>query len=545
VSTSGPQESPARDRSPVAFWILGAVLICYVAACTSQRDNLRGADAWEHHRVLKALARELSHPVNPTYAEPTPSVRYSPYFVGQAVLVRRTGIDPYVMLSVAAVVNTALLVFAIWALLASFDERGSAAVVLIAVVGLYWVAPGYANSLALADLPWMQVNPSAWSFAWVVLCWAVFKRSLDRGRPAVWITLLLALCVLDHAMTAVFGFLGLGVIAITRPARRRWLWTATVFAMAVAAIGIGMAWPWFRLTDAIFWPADREYWFNAGILRLALSEWCVAGFICGLAALTRLDRDLVRTSLVVGALATLLGLSSFVTKSPVTARLPIAGIFCFAVATGVFLYRSGALSRGAWREHLQLLRTGHRVTAEAALSLAVLLVLAYGLVPQFISVLREPWLGRKYVARLFHRQDKQEHLKETYDRLLAPVRNDDVVLSDTQTSWPVPSSNGKIVAALHYELFVKDQPRRTEDVACFLSRAASESERAKILDEYGVSWILLNRQMLGPDVFDRLLDENAIVSREKDLVLMDARIWRGDRLAAASRKQHSTAPVAQ
>jgi hypothetical protein len=528
VNISVPQESPARQRTPLTFWILGTALVCYVAACTPQRANLWGADAWEHHRVLKALVRDLAHPGNPTYAVDVPSVRYSPYFVIQAVCARWLGIDPYLMLSAAAVINTAFLVLAIWALLASFDEKGSAAVVLVAIVGLYWVAPGYANSLALADLPWLQVNPSAWSFAWAVLSWAIFKRSLDRGRVAVWLTLPLAMCLLDHAMTALFAFLGLGVIAVTRPDRRRWIWAGTVFLMAAAAVGIGAAWPWFRLIDAIRWSSDRDYWFNAAILRLTLGQWCVPGYICGLAALTRLDRDLVRVSLAGGALATLLGISSLLTRSPVTARLPIAGTFLFAIATGVFIHRSGALALGTWRERFNLLRTDQRVTSETALALAVLLLLAYGLIPQCIAVFRDPWLGRIYVARLLHKQDKQQDVKQLYDRLLSGVGTNDVVLSDVLTSWPVPSSSGKIVAALHYELFVTDQAGRSADVARFFSPSESQADRIGILDKYATRWILLNRGVLDAGVFNQLLVPSALVSREKDLYLMDVQAWRRD-----------------
>lgn len=534
MSTSEPRESPAPQRAPLTFWILGAALVFYVAVCTSQRSNLWGADAWEHHRVLKALVRDLAHPGNPTYAVDVPSVRYSPYFVLQAVCARWLGIDPYLMLSAAAVINTAFLVLAIWALLASFDEKGSATAVLVSVVGLYWVAPGYANSLALADLPWLQVNPSAWSFTWAVLSLAIFKRSLDRGRAAVWITLPLAMCLLDHAMTALFAFLGLAVIAVTRPDRRRGIWTATVFLMAAATIGIGAAWPWFRLIDAIRWSSDRDYWFNAAILRLTLGEWCVPAYICGLAALTRLDRDLVRVSLAGGALATLLGISSFVTRSPVTARIPIAGTFLFALATGVFIHRSGALSLRAWRERLKLFRTDHRVTSETALALAVVLLLAYGLIPQCIAVFREPWLGRVYVARLLHKSDKQQDVKQMYDRLLSGVGTNDVVLSDALTSWPVPSSSGKIVAALHYELFVPDQASRTADVSHFFSPSESTADQLGILDKYSTRWILLNRRLLNPEVFKQLLDPGAVVSREKDLYLMDAQAWRRDKSSHVS-----------
>jgi hypothetical protein len=514
------------------------MLVAYVAACTPQRDALWGADAWEHHRVLKALTRDLNHPGNPTYAIDVPSVRYSPYFVLQATLARWIGIDPYLSLSAAATLNTALLVLAIWALLVSFDEQRSATAVLLAVVGLYWVTPGYANSLALADLPWLQVNPSAWSLACSVLCWAIFKRSIERGGPAFWttllITLLLAICVLDHVMTALFGVLGLGVIAITRNGKRRWLSIASVLMMTLVAFGIDTMWPWFRLVDAVGWGADREYWFNASVLRSALTEWCVPGYLCGLAALTRLDRDLVRCSLLGGAIATLLGISSFVTRSPATARLPILSTLFFAIATGVFLQRTGAMSLRTWRERLKGLQTDRRVTAETALVVVVLLVMAYGLIPQGLAVFREPWLGQTYVARLLRLSDDQEHLKEKYDRLLTGVGTDDVVLSDTLTSWPVPSSNGKIVAALHYELFVTDQASRTADVMRFFSRTESEANRLALLDKYRVRWILLNRRLLDAEVFERLLDAGSVAQSEKDLFLIDARAWRANRSGRAT-----------
>jgi hypothetical protein len=330
----------------------------------------------------------------------------------------------------------------------------------------------------------------------------------------------------------------LGVIAVTRSDGRRWLWAITVLSMGAAAIGLATFWPWFRLIDVMHWELDRDYWFNPGILQSALGEWCVPGYVCGLAALARLDRDLVRTSLAGGTLATLLGISSFLTRSPVTARLPIAGTFLFAVATGVFLHHSGATSVRAWRERISaLLAMPHRVTAETAAVLAVLLVVIYGLIPQMITVFREPWLARAYVARFLHKVDKQQHVRQTYDRVLSGVGVEDVVLSDVLTSWPVPSSSGKIVAAHHYELFVTDQPTRTADVTRFFSSSGTEAERIAIADKYAARWILLNRRVLEEKVFDQLIDRSAVVRREDELVLMDARVWRNSLLSRVATTQ--------
>jgi hypothetical protein len=521
----------SRERTPALFWIVGFILALYVALCTAQRDNVWDSDSWEHHRALLELTRHFWHPGNPTYAIDVPSVRYSPYLIVQAAIARMTGIDPYRMLSAAAVINTALLVLGIGAVLKSFGEQASAALALVVVVGLYWGSPAYANSLALADLPPLQVNPSAWSFAIGLFAWSLFKWSLDRNGGSAWVwpllTLVAAMCVLDHAMSGLFTLLGLFVIAVTRPTPRRWRWAGGTVLVGAAAFGLGMLWPWYSLLDAIRWKADSEYWFNVGILRLALTRWCVPGLFCGLAALTMVQRDLIRTFLIGGAMTVVLGLLSLLTKSPVLARMPIIGNFFFAMATAVYLHRSGACKLRTWAAHLDSFRRGRTAPPEAVLQSIVLLWLAWGLLPQFEEILTERWLARVYVAEMFHRENKQLNIKSRLDALLAGVGERDVVLSDLLTSWPVPSSAGKIVAGVHYELFVPDQATRTANVEQFFSRA-DPARRLEMIENYKVRWILLNQKHLEDSVFRDLLDPRAVVKRDNDLVLMDAKVWRSD-----------------
>ncbi len=529
-----PPVAITGERTPAAFWLLAFLLVVYVAAASPQRDNVWTSDAWEHHRALRALVRDLRHPGNPTYALDMPSVRYSPYLIIQAVLVRMTGVDPYRMLTAAAVVNTVLLVLGVWCLLRVFKEQRSAAAVLVAVVGLYWVAPGYANSLALADLPPMQVNPSAWSFALAIWSWAIFKWSIERGGLAFWVypllTVLLAISILDHGMTGLFAVLGIGGIAATRPAPERWGLILGAVLMGGAAIGMGVLWPWFSLIDAIRWKGDRDYWFNAAILRQALAVWPVPAYVGGLAALTLFRRELVRFCLAGGLLSILLGMAAYLAKSPVLARLPIAGAFLFAVAAGVFLARSEGFSPRDWFARWRAVRAAGEVASGTSLLLAVLLLLSLCLVPQLFSIFREPWLLREYFARALHKENKQNHIKGSLDRLLAGVADDDVVLADLVTSWPIPSSAGKIVAALHYELFVPDQSTRVADVERFFS-IEGRAGRDAIIRNYHVRWILLNPQVLDRGVFEQLMDPKAVVKRERDLVLLDADIWTRDRAA--------------
>src|SRR5205823_5303460 len=135
---------------------------------------------WEHHRVVAALTEKLWKPGNPTYASDIPSVRYSPYTVGLALLCRATGMEPYKALSTAAVINTLLLIAGVLLLLRQFREAASAGAALLVMVALWGGAPGYANSYALADLPWQQVNPSAFAFGLTLLAWSLFRWLANR-----------------------------------------------------------------------------------------------------------------------------------------------------------------------------------------------------------------------------------------------------------------------------------------------------------------------------------------------------------------------------
>jgi hypothetical protein len=168
-------------RDNFAFLVVSVLLVAYVALCTQWRDAIVEADAWEHHRTIVCLVEELWHPGNPTYATDDTSIRFSPYTVAQALICRATGWTPYDVLSAAAVFNTALLLAGVWCLLREFGEQSSAAEVVVVMVGLFGKTPEYANSYALADLSWHEVNPSAFAYAVSLFAWVLFLRSVRTG----------------------------------------------------------------------------------------------------------------------------------------------------------------------------------------------------------------------------------------------------------------------------------------------------------------------------------------------------------------------------
>jgi hypothetical protein len=520
------------DRAGPLFWVVAAALLLYVALCTGQRDKKIGADAWEHHRAVKALTHDLWRPGNPTYATDDPSIRYSPYAVTLALIARTTRIDPYDVLSGAAVFNTALLVFGVWSLLRGFGRARSAAAALLIMVSLYGGAPGYANSYALSDLPWHEVNPSAFSFGLTLVMWSLLLRSLRGGsRLGTWaaIAALLAVSVLDHAMTGIFAYLGLLILALSADPPQRLRTVVSVLAAGAVAAVICLAWPWYDFLLAVRLRPDNEYWFNPFILRIMLTQWCAPALLLSLFALVCEDRRTVRILLAGAAACIVLGGGAMAVRSPALARLPLPGLVFAHLALALFADESGLLRAGTWPGRMSaLLRAPPPQVARPVMEVVATLVVLGFLAPQLDEIARAPHLARSWIAPILGRHESPDGIRQHLDRLLAPVKDRDVVLSDLVTSWSVPSSSGRVAAALHYEFFVPDQPRRVRDVEHFFGDA-SDRERIETLDRNSVRWILLDEARLAPAVYQSLLDGGAVVAKEDTFVLMDADVWQRDR----------------
>ena len=525
-------------KSPGAlFWMVTALLCVYVGLCTGRRDSVREADAWEHHRSVLALVQNFKEPGNPTLggdAISIPSIRYSPYTVSLALLCRGTGMDPWDALSLAAVLNTALMCLGVWVLLSALGRPDVSGVALIVMVSLYGGAPGYANSYALADLPWHQVNPSAFALGVVLFAWGLFVRLRRGAAPKGWwiaLPLMLALAMLDHPMTGFLGVLGLGLFAaagledagVTRQARLRRLgWAAAVSGLAIF---VCLAWPWYGFGRALTYKSDNSYWFNPSIARRMVTEWCAPAVLLSLGALAARDRAVTRALLAGGAACLGAGLAGIALKSATLARIPLAGLIFFHLAVAVTARDFGWLSRDAWKERIRQLRTGGPAAAEASLAAVATLVLLYGLAPQLLAIPREPHLARAYVAPLMGREDKQPRWRDVYRQALAPVGTREVVFGDPITTWPAPSFGARIVAPLHFEFFVPRQEQRYADALRFFS-TSSEAERSRLLDSYGARWLLVDTALMDERQKSELVRENAVRGRAGSLVLMESAAWK-------------------
>lgn len=524
----------ADNKIPLSFWVCTALLTGYVALCAGQRDNVWRTDAWEYHRVILALTNDLWNPGNPTCDTDDSSPRYTPYTVLWALFSRATGVDPFDALSLATVINILLLVVGAAMLLRSYGEGRSATAALVVMLVLYGGETGYSCSSSVSDMPWIGANPSAFSLGltmWIWVCFRSLENGRRRGLKLLGLVLLSATAMLDHAMIGVLAHLGIWLFALTAQAGARRRLAAYAFALGCSTVALCLAWPWFSfLRAATMNPLPRGT-LNRSIHRLTMFFWCFPALLASFIAFQYRERKLVRVLLFGGYLCYALGLCALVLPDRfpgvgVMARLPLPGLIFFHLPIGVFVHRAGLLRVTSWPRRLRSVFAGDRATgSRATLEVLLSVALLYCAAPQLWWIVQRPYLARGYVAPLLGRVDRQLNLKSRLDALLADVGRRDVVLSDPVTSWPVPSSRGRIVYPLNPEWFIADDPQRESDVETFFAPAATDMQRVEILERRDVKWILLNRQELPADVHEALYFAPAVVATDGDLALMDAARW--------------------
>ena len=74
------------------------------------------------------------------------------------------------------------------------------------------------------------------------------------------------------------------------------------------------------------------------------------------------------------------------------------------------------------------------------------------------------------------------------------VEPGEIVLSDLETSWLVPSFGGKVIAGLHAQAFIADNDQRVEDLNGFFDPSASDQSRLAVIARYGPTYLLLDKQ---------------------------------------------------
>jgi hypothetical protein len=115
------------------------------------------------------------------------------------------------------------------------------------------------------------------------------------------------------------------------------------------------------------------------------------------------------------------------------------------------------------------------------------------------------------------------------------VGREDVVLTDVETCWYVPSFGGHVVAYPMHLPFVPDHAERVRAVERFFAPGVARRERVELIRRYGARYVLLDKERFDdwrPRLAElRTLGRSVYSSPEYELLRITASVTAADRHA--------------
>lgn len=489
-----------RERvHDVAFVVLGLALL---VAVTWDGFGPRlvtfapTADYWEHTATYRALLDDPWTPDNPMLATPASSPRFGPHAVLLALVGGLFGADALGVMSLTAIVNTALFLVGIHLFFKEYFRDPRAPLFgLVVMFTSWWKAWDFSNVYQLDVYFGVAGYPSTAALALSLIVLTGVVRAL-RSAPKPWLLAALsagfAYIFITHPLTALLAFSGCFLLCAFEPGvplRTRALTALTV----VAGLLVARPWPYFptwglvaggsgdrysgwmgRSLTEIFGAqvrSDLHYFYNttriAQTFGLALIGIPVAVYLL----ITR--RHLF---IPLGALSMA---APFVIHAyvpiPLGHRFILLVVFYLQLAVVWLLLRVSAPFAPETQARAPVARW------IPAVSVGVVLVFG-------------AWLNVERAITRFERLPEGESPIVRYASKVAEIAGPNaVVLGDAKALWPVPTFGPKVVAMLHENPLVADERERLRDTRAFFSSRTRDAERLQMLDRYRVTHVLVRR----------------------------------------------------
>lgn len=492
------------------------------------------ADYWEHTALLTEWLRDIGNPQNPHVADPSSSPRYMPLFLVLTLFGQTLSLDSVQLMGISSIVNYILIVIGIRLFFFDYfrDSTFRQAAPLIAFVvlffgwGVSWV---WSNLYQLRSFFYVAGYPSSFVFGlgligfWLTL--RILREETGEVAGAVAMLLLAALMFLSHPLTGAFAIGSSGLLALVWPGaqlRRRLLVMAALLAGALLA----ELWPWFSVWEVVLDRSgnDETSWMHtdgeSGVLdRIRSGVWLhifyrpkfvllILGFgLPAVFAWLAMTKSAVSERrhwfIVLGGLAMLIPYFAHIVVSvPLAHRFLLFAIFYFHMAAVALLLkllevRQAQLNSGGLSPLV-------RWTSVAA-GIWVIAAVVFN-----ISQLVMEYNGMHLRVKTLTYTNKFENIPEggnvvdLYQDLTAGVGPYDVVMATGEIAWPLPTVTGKAVSIYHQNPLLPDQWQRAEAVARFFAEGASDSERAAILAQYDVKFVLIREDSTVPDMLEWL-----------------------------------------
>ncbi len=462
---------------------LTILLTCVAAYYLLQVSNgLWVEDFWDHSAAVSALMRDLVNPRHAQLAIDQPHVFFTPYSLMVAFVARLLGLSSIEALALFGLINGVLLVWGLRRYLRAMgteDEQGVLFYGILCILFL-WGADrwDYSGFFHVGILKFVLPYPSAFATGLALLGLALNRSAhvpgLNLQRIAV--LAILAIVMLTHPVAFVFMVVGLFADALTR-SRRRAEAVLMAVILVLAAVAISLLWPYYPFIRLSLGAANVYHATNGAMyVNLLGATWPVIFLLpfTGRVLADPRNRPMIVTSIL------LLGLYA---TAWIVQKYSYGRVISYAMLLAQLL----VAQRFAQWDRIIFAKSAIRRFGPPLIVLALgvfWMGAIHGTVTRALTAANSLVQGRLILHRMTF-----GHLEFLRDK----IEPGSVVLANLDSSWIIPTFGAKVVALLHPHAFIEDLDRRGQDLAAFFSTDPPAGFRERVVERYGVHYLLLSK----------------------------------------------------
>jgi len=432
-------------------------------------------DFWEHSAVVRELITHPLHPEHPQLLLTAPHAFYSPYSLIVALIARAFSLDAISALSVMGMINLVLLLLGLRMFVLTLSPRHpeAAAFYTLLLTLFLWGADAWLFSgfFHIANLGFVLPYPSTFAIALALVALGLHRLQIKSKRKIdlLPVFLIAVVILISHPISCVFLAAGLvsQSILLRDFARSQTLW---IGALLAAATLVAVCWPYYPVPAFFIREADVYHSSNHPMYQNVFGRiWP------SLAAIPLLFLD-IKSNKIRPLYLMLAILSGIYLFGALTQRYSYGRMISFIVLLLHILIAEHLASLEAWA------RDKHRSKGFIRLAVPVV-VTSLALLLSFSPL-------KSTLERVFF---PPPSTIQAYRFLSQYTGQYDVVLSDLQSSWIIPTFGGKVIAADHPLAFVPDHQDRQADLEHFFKPETTHPKRLQIARKYSADYLLLNK----------------------------------------------------
>jgi hypothetical protein len=506
-------------------YLLLCGLVLFKVAIDASNGGWYG-DFWEHSAVVTELMRNPFSPQHPQLNLDVPHAFYSPYSLALAFIARTLQIGAIQVLALAGMLNFLLLAYGLRSFVGLFSKihpRITAFYALLFVLFLWgenpWSYSGFFHFWILGDvLPY----PSTFCVALSLIALSLNAKDLDQASLSRKLSIfIIALVVLlSHPLTFVFLNIGLGIQLVflftDRSLRGLSHLICQLVVGFIAVFGLAMTWPYFSILELLTRSGGVYHIANLEMYSQVFQRIWPILFLLPLTSWALHDRNGRWLLTLVFTLASIY-VVAYWTRSYSFGRMigMIALLLQILMAEGV--------------ARIELRLNFQRPILKTLIPLGLILFIFICSINWIIPAARRGMTIAN--SLLINRNISNQQAYKNISFLSTAIKQNDLVISDLQTSWLIPTFGGRVIAAQHPLAFVPDQLERKKDLEMFFDNQTNATTRQEILRRYKPKYLIIDKQTiyhqpdLGAPLTGDQLGDNVYENERYKLILLNQDLY--------------------